>query len=115
MKSIIHTSKIKLKEKHIKIVKTDKLHIEPYDTSRDRMYFAMQNLKSMLPNVIVKGYPTVVRAVINRLENDQSKHNLLVEGYGLKQVMNTPGIDFRFTKSNHIIEVESVLGIEAAR
>lgn len=29
--------------------------------------------------------------------------------------MSTPGIDPRFTKSNHIIETERVLGIEAAR
>ena len=29
--------------------------------------------------------------------------------------MSTPGIDFRSTKSNHVIETEQVLGIEAAR
>ena len=29
--------------------------------------------------------------------------------------MNTPGIDFRSTKTNHIMEIEKVLGIEAAR
>ena len=29
--------------------------------------------------------------------------------------MSTSGIDFRFTKSNHIMEIEEVLGIEAAR
>lgn len=29
--------------------------------------------------------------------------------------MNTPGIDFRHTQTNHIIEMEEVLGIEAAR
>ena len=69
----------------------------------------------MLPNVSVKGFPTVVRAVISKQERDQSKHLLLVEGYGLKEVMSTPGIDFRYTKSNHVIEMEQVLGIEAAR
>jgi DNA-directed RNA polymerase III subunit RPC1 len=60
----------------------------------------------MLPHVIVKGIPTVVRAVISKQEKDQSKHLLLVEGYGLKEVMATPGIDFRYTTSNHIIETE---------
>jgi DNA-directed RNA polymerase III subunit RPC1 len=29
--------------------------------------------------------------------------------------MTTSGIDFRFTKTNHIMEIEEVLGIEAAR
>jgi DNA-directed RNA polymerase III subunit RPC1 len=39
----------------------------------------------------------------------------LVEGYGLQDVMNCPGVDSRYTKSNHIIEMQRVLGIEAAR
>jgi DNA-directed RNA polymerase III subunit RPC1 len=69
----------------------------------------------MLPNVIVQGIPSVVRAVISKKQSDESKHLLLVEGIGLKKVMNTPGIDFRHTSSNHIIETEEVLGIEAAR
>ena len=40
--SIIRTAKLKVKEKHIKIINKDKLHIEPYDISRDKMYFVMQ-------------------------------------------------------------------------
>ena len=79
------------------------------------MYFVMQTLKQMLPLVIVKGIPTINRAVINKKQGDESKLELLVEGYGLRQVMNTPGIDFRHTQTNHIIEMEEVLGIEAAR
>lgn len=79
------------------------------------MYFSMQQLKNNLPAVIVKGIPSIVRAVISKQENDQSKHQLLVEGTGLKGVMATPGIDYRYSKSNHIMEIEEVLGIEAAR
>ena len=79
------------------------------------MYFSMQLLRNNLPSVIVKGINSVVRAVISKQEEDQSKHTLLVEGTGLKNVMSTSGIDFRFTKSNHIMEIEEVLGIEAAR
>ena len=81
-----------------------KLHIEPYDTSRDKMYFIMQQLKQKLPKVIIKGIPSIVRAVISRHERDESRHNLLIEGYGLKDVMRTPGIDFRSTTTNHILE-----------
>ena len=40
---------------------------------------------------------------------------MVVEGYGLRSVMNIPGVDGKFTKSNHIMEVEKILGIEAAR
>lgn len=38
-----------------------------------------------------------------------------MEGNGLQQVMTTLGIVGEHTISNHIIEVEKVLGIEAAR
>jgi DNA-directed RNA polymerase III subunit RPC1 len=57
----------------------------------------------------------IVRAVISKSEKDKNKHQLLIEGYGLTQVMRTPGIDFRYTTTNHILETQQVLGIEAAR
>jgi len=97
------------------VVSDQKLHIEPFDTSRDKMYFIMQQLKQKLPKVIIKGIPSIVRAVISKHERDESRHNLLIEGYGLKDVMRTPGIDFRSTTTNHILETCDVLGIEAAR
>ena len=40
--SITRTSKLKVKDKHIKVISKDCLHIEPYDISRDKMYFVMQ-------------------------------------------------------------------------
>lgn len=49
------------------------------------------------------------------MNQDKDKFELLVEGYGLKKVMLTPGVDHSNTKTNHIIEIEEVLGIEAAR
>eukprot|EP00644_Phytophthora_capsici_P003800 jgi/Phyca11/108224/e_gw1.15.640.1 len=82
-------------------------------------YFALQALKAELPGVIVQGIPTVNRAVINYEEVQDSNANkslhLLVEGYGLAEVMGIPGVDGLHTTSNHIIEVEKTLGIEAAR
>lgn len=102
--SIIRTPKLKIKEKHIRVMSSDKLHIEPYDTSRDKMYFVMQQMKAKLPHVIIKGIPQIVRAVISKKERDRTKHQLLIEGYGLRQVMHTSGIDFRFTTTNHILE-----------
>lgn len=79
-------------------------------------YFTMQRLKSVLPEVIVVGIPTVNRAVINEGERDGAiKYNLLMEGYGLEAVMGSPGIDGLFTTTNHVLEVEQVLGVEAAR
>ncbi|KAL7999807.1 putative DNA-directed RNA polymerase, subunit beta-prime [Plasmopara halstedii] len=82
-------------------------------------YFTLQALKSELPNVIVQGISTVNRAVINYEEvqdaNAAKSLHLLVEGYGLAEVMGTPGVDGLHTTSNHVIEVEKTLGIEAAR
>ena len=83
--SILRTRKIKLKPEHIKKGKSpQKLHIFPHDKSREQMYFVMQTLKQMLPLVIVKGIPTINRAVINKKQGDESKLELLVEGYGLR-------------------------------
>ena len=61
----------------------------------------------------VKGFSSIVRGVINTSKDNT--YGLLVEGYGLLGVMGTPGVNFKNTKSNHILEMESVLGIEAAR
>jgi DNA-directed RNA polymerase III subunit RPC1 len=52
------------------------------------MYQNLQALKRSLPKVIVKGIPTVNRAVIST-EDDQV--HLLVEGYGLREVMGVTG------------------------
>ncbi|TMW55051.1 hypothetical protein Poli38472_013813 [Pythium oligandrum] len=116
-----------LKEQHVLLNARcpDKLRIlapSNYKSARGETrgaYFAMQALKSELPGVIVQGIPTVNRAVINYEEtggkNATKAHHLLVEGYGLSEVMGIPGVDGLNTTSNHIIEVEKTLGIEAAR
>lgn len=77
------------------------------------LFYAMQNLKRALPKVIVKGIPAINRAVISEVGG--GKLDLLVEGYGLRDVMVTDGIIGKDTTSNHVMEVQTVLGIEAAR
>lgn len=56
------------------------MHIEPYETGRDKLYFIMQQLKSKLPHVIIKGSPHIQRAVISK---DNDAYSLAIEGYGL--------------------------------
>lgn len=78
------------------------------------VYLRVQALKRALPTIVVNGYPNAVRAVVKK--NDKTGENeLLVEGYGLRQCMNTDGVVGTETKSNHIMEMKEVLGIEAAR
>ncbi|KAI8580455.1 hypothetical protein K450DRAFT_237114 [Umbelopsis ramanniana AG] len=88
---------------------------DPDDKTKEPLYFKMQRLKRALPHIIIKGLPTVVRAVISEKEGGSGEKELAVEGYGLLQVMTTDGIIGRLTTSNHIMEVAQVLGIEAAR
>lgn len=81
----------------------------------DDQYFTLQRLKEMLPAVIVNGIPTVHRAVLNKVEKPTAHMNLLIDGTGLLQVMGTVGVDHTKTVTNHVLEINSVLGIEAAR
>ena len=107
-----------LKEKDIKVKRgsASKLRVYVPVDKKGSMYFAMQALKTALPSVIVQGIPSVNRAVINEIDKDGTQsYNLLVEGYGLQDVMGSPGIDGRYTWTNHVLEVEQVLGVEAAR
>lgn len=80
---------------------------------RSTLFFKMQQMKRLLTKVVVKGLPNISRAVIN--VRDDGKKELLVEGYGLKDVLATDGIIATKTRTNHILEIFEVLGIEAAR
>ncbi|KAJ1512772.1 hypothetical protein HMI54_007771 [Coelomomyces lativittatus] len=68
--------------------------------------------RQMLPKVLIAGFSTTHRVVISE---NSGRFELGVEGLGLRNVMNTVGVVGTETTSNHIIEMQSVLGIEAAR
>jgi DNA-directed RNA polymerase III subunit RPC1 len=118
-----------LRDQHIKVKKGSKSKLRVYvpdkneksTISQQPSYFIMQALKTALPKVIVQGIPTVHRAVINAEDSAKdggtrnTSYHLLVEGYGLAEVMGASGVDGKYTTTNHIIEVERTLGVEAAR
>ena len=60
----------------------------------------------MIPNIVVKGLPSVSRAVIH---NDDSsgkiRYKLFVEGDNMREVMATHGVLGKKTTSNNTIEV----------
>lgn len=118
--AIINTPKLKIKDKNIVIVSSNMLHIYSYEVTRDNLYFSIQNIKKKLSDVIVSGIPTISRAVINGIDKNENGnlikiYSLAIEGVGLDKIMITPGIDHKHCISNNILEVEKVLGIEAAR
>ncbi|XP_075113086.1 DNA-directed RNA polymerase III subunit 1-like [Nicotiana tabacum] len=117
---ILQTPKIKLKEQQVKVLNPRKLEVFP-QANKDKLHFELHRLKNKLPFVVVKGITTVQRAVVNKEQERDRKsdvkgetYELLVEGTGLLAVMGIDGVDGRNTKSNHIMEVQQRLGIEAA-
>ncbi|EMR10057.1 hypothetical protein PNEG_01810 [Pneumocystis murina B123] len=114
--SILQTPKLKFSNTKI-TVNEDKIKVyvscDDKNKDFDEIYYKLQHYKRILPHVIVKGIPTTSRAVINIDEN--GNNTLLVEGYGLRDVINTDGVVGTKTSTNHIMEMKQVLGIEAAR
>ncbi|KAN0097898.1 hypothetical protein V8E55_002344 [Tylopilus felleus] len=115
---IVNAKKLKVKQESITVIPR-RHRLRLYVDGSDK-YYRLRELKRLLPEVVVKGVPSIERAVINIKEKDDSKgkkgdKELLVEGYGLQKVMTTEGIVGEHTTSNHVIETARVLGIEAAR
>jgi len=106
------TKKIKLPAKNVRSKGKNKIEIYPSIMQKEKLLHHLNDLKVRLQRVIVKGIPGVERAVINV---DKGKYNLFVEGNKLAHIMGTPGVDSKQTYSNHIMEIEKTLGIEAAR
>ncbi|XP_063217430.1 DNA-directed RNA polymerase III subunit RPC1 [Bacillus rossius redtenbacheri] len=111
----ICTSRLKVKPNHITVVSDSIITVKP-SLAHASINYALQALKESVPKVVIKGLPTVSRAVIH---NDESKgkikYKLFVEGDNLREVMATRGVKGTKTTSNNTYEVFTTLGIEAAR
>ncbi|KKK16114.1 hypothetical protein P175DRAFT_0456264 [Aspergillus ochraceoroseus IBT 24754] len=77
-------------------------------------FLRLKHLKRMVPDIQVLGHAQASRAII-RTDEKSEANTLLVEGYGLRQCMNTAGVDGLRTSTNNVMEMRDVLGIEAAR
>ncbi|KAI8635919.1 hypothetical protein BD408DRAFT_426964 [Parasitella parasitica] len=107
--------KLKMGQLDVQTSRPDIIRVYVHSKQDESMYYSLKALKRVLTNVVITGLPSVVRAVISEKEGGKGTKQLLVEGYGLLEVMTTDGIVGRETTSNHIMEVAQVLGIEAAR
>jgi DNA-directed RNA polymerase III subunit RPC1 len=95
------------------VISTNVIHVHAPDADRLKQVFTLQTMSIALQKVIVQGIPSVERAVINDLGG--GRFNLLVEGTNLQAVMGTEGVKATATTTNHVMEAERTLGIEAAR
>ncbi|KAI7830730.1 hypothetical protein BC939DRAFT_392603 [Gamsiella multidivaricata] len=114
-KAIGLAPKLKIGTNNVQSHKPDRLRIYVQSKDPAGLYYSIKQLKRALPEIIIKGLPQVNRAVINEIQGSGGKKELLVEGYGLRELMNTEGVVGTQTRSNHVMEVWKVLGIEAAR
>ncbi|KAJ3073268.1 hypothetical protein HDU98_001886 [Podochytrium sp. JEL0797] len=113
--AIVKTSKLKLTESHIHIDRPDAVIVKVSDSGKSdtsEMFQMLQAFKRALPKIVVKGLSTVNRAVVVPVNKEYQVH---VEGYGLREIMGTEGVDGVKTQSNHILENWKTLGIEAGR
>ncbi|KZO94824.1 beta and beta-prime subunits of DNA dependent RNA-polymerase [Calocera viscosa TUFC12733] len=119
-RAIVSSSKLKVKDGNVTI-DARKNRLKIFFDSGEFKYYELRATKRVLPEIVVKGSAQIQRAVINKIEKADSprgqpgENELLVEGYGLLEVMTTEGVVGEETTSNHVIEVGKVLGIEAAR
>lgn len=112
--AIVNHKKLKIKAEKINIIPHSN-RIRIYIDDEENRYFRLRTIKREIGNIVVKGIPTVTRAVISKQEKDAALNQLFVEGYGLREVMNCEGVIGTETTTNHIMETAVVLGIEAAR
>merc|ERR1719228_2828404 len=113
----ICNSKLRIKPGNCTIAGESLIKITPSVSGKTTLYYQLQLLREKLPSVVIKGLPTVNRAIIHM---DESKsggqtYKLYVEGDNLREVMATHGVDGRHTTSNNTLEVANTLGIEAAK
>lgn len=109
--AILATPKLRLRPSDVREVSDTVLHVTPPEGDRMKQAFALQALSAALQRVIVQGIPSVERAVINDLGG--GRFNLLVEGTNLQAVMGTEGVNGPGCTTNHVMETERTLGIEA--
>lgn len=116
--SLCTAPKLKIKPKDCSVVGESLITIRPGVSGKSSMYYHLQFLKEKIVSVVIKGLPTVSRAIIHIDDSEagvKPKYKLFVEGDNLREVLATPGVLGKQTTSNNTYEVAATLGIEAAR
>jgi DNA-directed RNA polymerase III subunit RPC1 len=112
----ICTSKLRIKAQNCVLAGQTMIKVKPSVSNKTTLYYQLQQLREKLPGVVIKGLPTVSRAIMHMDEANSSKtYKLYVEGDNLREVIATRGVRGTHTTSNNTLEVASTLGIEAAK
>ena len=128
-KAILKQKKLKLSQHNVKCYRDSiRIDIQPVEkykrgtknittkaTAKEdtELFLRLQAVKRILPNIPIRGYAEASRAII-QTDND-GKNTLMVEGYGLRNCMTTEGVNGLATRTNSVMEMREILGIEAAR
>ena len=120
--------RIRLMEQHIKKVENNKTLLDNKQKSLDQSdeIYMLRNVQdNLLDTIILKGVKNIknvtLRKIQNRLVLEDSNYVkkdgwvLDTMGTNLLDVLGMDDIDYENTTSNDIMEIKSILGIEAAR
>ncbi len=105
-------------EEVVKRLNKSKIEVPDFNKSSITLKSKVQELRELrkLTNKVlaihIKGIKGVERAVVRK---EASEYVTYTEGSNLKEAFKIEGVDTTRTKSNDILEIERVLGIEAAR
>ncbi|KAJ1735308.1 DNA-directed RNA polymerase III subunit C1 (rpo31) [Coemansia sp. Benny D160-2] len=113
--AVANAPKLKIGASNVHVERPCSLNVYVSPKDPQQLYYELQNLKRALPGIVIHGIAEAQRSVIIKKPRCEGQYKLNVEGNCLRDVMNIEGIDGRSTFSNHILENQQVLGIEAAR
>ena len=102
------------------IGKIKALKAESIDWKRDKIFLkfskvSMKDLRKVVvkvKDVYLRGIKNIKRVVMRK---ESEGYIIYTEGSNLKEVLKIDGVDIGRTKTNDILEISKVLGIEAAR
>ncbi|ADG13315.1 RNA polymerase Rpb1 domain 5 [Methanocaldococcus infernus ME] len=78
---------------------------------------SVKSLRKRIPkikNILLKGIPGITRVLVKK-DDKTGEYVIHTQGSNLREVFKIEGVDTRRTITNNIIEIQEVLGIEAAR
>ncbi|AKA47761.1 DNA-directed RNA polymerase subunit A'' [uncultured archaeon] len=90
--------------------KDNRITVKPTQESFKKLYQVQEQLKVLT----IKGIPGIKRAIA-RIDNLTEAWTVYTQGSNLREVLELDEVDASKTYTNDIIEVASVLGIEAAK